>query len=778
MTALEIILIAALLGCASLSVGILWHTRRKLERFRDRFVQAPVGIIWNCGEKVRATDLALELLERDSLDSLDDIADSLSPEHADIFTPSLDSLRRTGEVFSLTLDSASGHSTINLEGRTNGQGDITIWIDDATTTAWLSEAYADSERENGFFKSLLDLLPMPVWWRNRDLTLQGCNQAYATMLELPKDKVIEGDRELGTGSIGDKGQSLAKRARKSAEPQSESHYVVLNSERRLLDFTEASIGPGRNHVGGFAVDVTNLEEMQSTLAMHLAAHDQVLENLGTAIAVFGTDKRLKFFNEAYLKLWRLSANQLNGNPGYGEILELLRAQRQLPEIVDFPAYKHDQESKFIKLIEPEEELLHLPDERTIRMVTTPHPFGGLMLVFEDVTNRLALERSYNTLIAVQQATLNNLFEGVAVWGRDGRLRIWNEPFVQMWGYHENFLKRGPHISEMLDFTRSRWFPKIDDEEWAAQKQSLILNFTEPKPLTRRVTRNDGHVVNVAHVPLPDSQCLVLYSDVTDTVRVERALEERNAAFEKADLLKSQFIANVSYELRTPLNAIQGFASILNSEYYGALNERQQSHVSHILDASDALMNLINDILDLATIQAGFLELERTDAPVAEILDQAIILLEAHIGHNNMKINRLKQNESGDGEGRFFCDSGRLARAISNILDTMVSFAPKNRIDVDVEHTPSGLRLVFAGEYGPDRDEDRELLIRRFTGNDPHALRTGAGLSLALAKSLIDLHEGEVSLETDHGDGFAVICRLQAFSAENRQMTVAEAYGRG
>ncbi|RED51406.1 PAS-domain containing protein [Aestuariispira insulae] len=778
MSLLETILVAVLLALAGLSGYYIWQLRRSRDRLRQRLIQAPVGIIWTCGPRVSATKLARELLELEEINSLDDLLTAFSQEHQEIFDPSLASLRTMGESFSLTLDSQSGNSTLNLEGRANSRGDITIWIDDATTTAWLSEAYADSERENSFFKSLFDLLPMPIWWRDEDLSLIGCNQAFADMLELQKDKVIESQKELGSGSITDKGQALARRARKSAEPQSESHYVVLNANRRLLDFTEASIGPGRSRIGGFAVDVTNLEEMQSTLAMHLAAHDQVLENLATAIAVFGTDKRLKFFNEAYLKLWRLSASQLNGNPGYGEILELLRAQRQLPEIVDFPAYKHEQESKFIKLIEPEEELLHLPDERTIRVVTTPHPFGGLMLVFEDVTNRLALERSYNTLIAVQQATLNNLFEGVAVWGRDGRLRIWNEPFVQMWGYHENFLKRGPHISEMLDFTRSRWFPKIDDEEWASQKQSLILHFTEPKPLTRRVTRVDGHVINVAHVPLPDAQCLVLYSDVTDTVRVERALEERNAAFEKADLLKSQFIANVSYELRTPLNAIQGFSSILKSEYYGELNPRQMDHVTHILDASDTLMNLINDILDLATIQAGFLELECEEVPVCDILDQAVHQVEMRNGQSHLVINRVKKDETGSAEGTFHCDGGRLSRAISNILETMVSFAPRNQIDVDVEHIEDRLRLVFAGQYGPDREEDRELLIRRFTGNDPHALRTGAGLSLALAKSLIDLHQGEVSLDTDHAGGFAVICDLKSIQAIAGQLTVAEAHGQG
>ena len=91
---------------------------------------------------------------------------------------------------------------------------------------------------------------------------------------------------------------------------------------------------------------------------------------------------------------------------------------------------------------------------------------------------------------------------------------------------------------------------------------------------------------------------------------QRALAERNEALEQADRVKSEFIANVSYELRTPLNTIIGFAEILNNRYFGALNTRQAEYSEGILEASKRLLSLINDILDLATIEAGRMELEQ------------------------------------------------------------------------------------------------------------------------------------------------------------------------
>src|SRR3546814_5595806 len=97
--------------------------------------------------------------------------------------------------------------------------------------------------------------------------------------------------------------------------------------------------------------------------------------------------------------------------------------------------------------------------------------------------------------------------------------------------------------------------------------------------------------------------LLNFRDVTDTLAVQRALQERTEALEMADRLKSEFLANVSYELRTPLNAIIGFSEILEQEYAGPMNDRQKEYARAILQSSNRLVRLVNDILDLASIEA-------------------------------------------------------------------------------------------------------------------------------------------------------------------------------
>src|SRR6516165_3013061 len=141
------------------------------------------------------------------------------------------------------------------------------------------------------------------------------------------------------------------------------------------------------------------------------------------------------------------------------------------------------------------------------------------------------------------------------------------------------------------------------------KERTIAKVTSPALSSGPLYRKDGSMLQEAIVPLPDGNVLLTYLDVTDTSRVERALRERNEALETATRLKSEFIANVSYELRTPLNAIIGFAEILTNQYFGELSPRQLDYSRGILDSSHRLLSLINDILELATIEAGYMTLE-------------------------------------------------------------------------------------------------------------------------------------------------------------------------
>lgn len=531
--------------------------------------------------------------------------------------------------------------------------------------------------------------------------------------------------------------------------------MVIAGARRRMELVEAPF-EGSDHLAGFAIDLTQVEEMAAELSRHVGGHEVILQNLGTAIAIYGPDQSLQFFNNAFLQLWQLDEAWLRASPRMGEVLEKLRDGRRLPEHADFPAFKNEQLTLFTTLIDPLEEMVHLPDGTTLRSVAIPHPFGGLLMLWEDVTDALALERNYNTLIAVQRETLDNLFEGVAVIGANGRLRLSNPAFGSMWQIPAFELANEPHISEIVERMAELLDPVGD---WQSEKERLIGIFTGRETYSDRFERSDGSVLDFATVPLPDGAVLLSYLDVSAAINMERALRERNEALETADRLKSEFIANVSYELRTPLNTIIGFTEILAGQYFGDLNDRQKEYGSGILEASNHLLMLIDDILDLATIEAGHMSLELGSIDLKALIASTLGLIRERARQKSIEL----ENDCPDDIGAIVADERRLKQALFNILSNAVKFTPENgTIRMSAQRQDGNVVLTTSDSGIGISAEDQERVFEKFErGSSAEARRSGAGLGLSLVKSFIELHGGTVELQSAADVGTKVICTLPA-----------------
>ncbi len=253
--------------------------------------------------------------------------------------------------------------------------------------------------------------------RGPDLRLIYVNRSYTDAVgQLDMTTALAAQSELGTGQLGTNGKALAKHVLRTAQEQTESISVIVNGARRLFQVTERPDAAGGS--AGVAVDMTALDDAQSQLASHMSAHQEVLEQLRAGIAVFDGERRLRFVNRAYAEMWGLDHVWLNHGPTQNDIMERLRETRNLPEVIDFAEFRRHSDLRFSSVITPQEQLVHLPDTRCFREICAPHPLGGLLFVFEDVTDRLALERSYNTLIDVQRGILNQLADGIAAFGTD------------------------------------------------------------------------------------------------------------------------------------------------------------------------------------------------------------------------------------------------------------------------------------------------------------------------------------------------------------------------
>jgi signal transduction histidine kinase len=388
----------------------------------------------------------------------------------------------------------------------------------------------------------------------------------------------------------------------------------------------------------------------------------------------------------------------------------------------------------------------------LRTRISPHPMGGLLFTFEDVTDNLVLERSYNTLIAVQRETLDNLYEGVAVIGSDGRIKLTNPAYARMWQIPAEVLRDEPHVSDFVERTRD-YFEQGDD--WPTLRGRIIERLTDRTPRAGRLTRIDGSVLDYACVPLPDGATLLSYVDVTDSIRVERALRERAEALEAADRLKSGFVSNISYELRTPLNTIIGFAEILANQYFGPLNARQAEYCSGILVSSERLLTIINDILDLASIEAGRMSLDRRSVQLRTVLEGVGTLTRDWLRNHDLQLTI----ECDSSLPMVEVDERRLKQALCNLVSNALNF------------TPPGGAIVLSGQIEGERavivvadtgvgiaHEDQARVFKEFErGPSSLGRRTGAGLGLSLVKRIIELHGGSVDIDSAPSRGTTVTC---------------------
>lgn len=759
---------------ASLFSTFLGGDRLRGEKARlEAFLAAVPGEYcgWSAEGSLAYSEGFCRLLDLDSIHSLQDVQNALSPSDAMALEGLFTRLQDTGEQFCMQVRTVSRSKTLKLcasRGR-DLDGTVTfhiLWLEDITASATdlrrNDELKTAAESETSKLQTALDAMPLPLWMRNAQTELIWCNRAYAQALDASPASVIAEQKELpqtarpavkktAPAAPRPSGRLLAQAALDSGKTETTQAHVIFSGARRLLQVQEIPLA-GLNMTLGLAQDITRQEELETEQRRHGAANKELLEHLGSAIGIFNADQKLEFFNTAFAQLWQMEEQWLNSGPKLGDIMEKLRETRRLPEQADFRHFKQGWLNMFTGLINAHEDMLYLPDGRALRMLVVPHPLGGLMMTFEDVTSRLELESSYNTLIAVQKETIDNLDEGVAAFGGDGRLKLWNPSFARLWDLNPEDLEGEPHITRLVEKMKGH-FP---ESAWEKQRDRLIAFGIDRTAHQDRLVRTDQTLIDVATVPLPDGGVLVTQVDVTSTIRVQTALRERNAALETAERLKLDFLANVSYQLRTPLNAIMGFAEILHRQFFGPLNAKQMEYTDGLQQAGTRLITLIDDILDLSSIEAGYLELDRANIDTTKLLQDTADLVRDWAGSRKITL-RL---EIPSGSHSINVDERRMKQVLINLIRNAIAFTPEGGL-ITLRAQQNGREMILSVvDSGPGiAQEDHERIFEPFerlaAKADGKADSRGAGLGLSLVKNIVTLHGGQVALDSTPGKGTTV-----------------------
>lgn len=672
-------------------------------------------------------------------------------------------LRQHGLAFSGSIMTNEGRA-IEADGRVAG-GQVALWLTDPAVRMAEDGGILGKVREktadlHGALAQL-ERAPIPAWRRQADLSLAWVNAAYVEAVEAASAAAVIKDQiELDPAA-----RKIAERA--SAERRATDGRVVINVKgaRRSLKVTETPVhAAGDAGIAGFAIDITDLEKAKADLSRHIEANRATLDQVPAAVAMFGAGQELVYYNTAFKRLFGLEDAMLAAGPPHGELLDRLRQMGRLPEQADFGQWKRRQLALYTEGMNAPgaerdgrapDEIWHLPDARMLRVSRARHPLGGALLVFDDITERMALEARFNTQINVQRATLNNLSEGVAVFGADGKLRLHNTAFTKMWRFDDAMLAARPHIDAVLTLMSERATSGAVALGAARRRATSMSPEDRASAHDEIVTLSDGRTLSFGTEPLPDGATLLYFLDVTDSREREKELKARNELLEDIDRQKSKFVDHVSYQLRTPLATIIGFTEMLDGQMFGVLNDRQKDYIASILQASHHLRDLITDIIDLAAIDAGKMSIDVEDVDLRELLTNAATY--SALKAEDTQVSLAVACDPDIGVIR--ADPRKLKQILFNLLSNAFAYTGAGgSVSIGADRAPGLVRLWVADSGRGVSTDDQARIFEPFESAGPSA---GAGLGLSLVQRLVSLHGGWVRMESTPGAGTRVTCYLPA-----------------
>ena len=666
-------------------------------------------------------------------------------------------LRDSAASFMMTINTRKG-TALEVIGRTSGSHAHVCFV----PVEGIQAELATARRENADLAARFDLvealagkLSAPFWMRNADGKLHWVNTAYANAVEAP-------DAETATRedmALFDRNErEMIERAKLDTGSFSGQIPAIMAGDRRMMETVVVSTGKGS---AGIAIDRSEVDDVRATLKQAIASHQQTFDHLGTAIAIFDNRQRLQFYNSGFQMLWGFTSQQLEGEPTNAELFDILREEKRLPTTPDWKKWKQEQLSVY-HATEAASHHWHLPDGRTLRVVANPQNHGGASWIFENLTEQLELKSNYNALVQVQGETLDHLNDAVAVFGSDGRIRLTNPVFLQLWGLDGGNGIDGTHVRDIARKCRN-----MLTEPSAFDAIEFAITGVEDgrDDLDGRFELSNGTVLDFHLVQLPHAQTMLSFTDMTAAVNVERALQDRNSALEESDALKTRFIQHVSYELRAPLTSIAGFTEVLRSAAPGRLNPKQEEYMGYIAQSSDVLKALIDDILDLATIDAGVMQLDLETVDVQNAITESLEAVADRIGQRHVRTEVSVERDAA----KLIADPARLRQVIYNLLSNAAAASPDGGKILIEAHRQGGQIELSVSDQGPGISEEMsEIIFERFEGNRSNGNRRGAGLGLSVVRSFVELHGGSVRVENAGQRGARFVCSFPLEPAASRQ----------
>ena len=395
---------------------------------------------------------------------------------------------------------------------------------------------------------------------------------------------------------------------------------------------------------------------------------------------------------------------------------------------------------------------------------------NIVSVSIDITERRDRERLLHEKSTLLRATTDAMAQGMVAFDAQLVIHMSNHRAAQLLAVPEAMLRPGESFQAVIDHGIARGDYGPGEAVEIARRYLQMVRRGVAFQIERE--RSDGTVIEIRGNPMSTGGAVVTYTEITELKRVERELRVAKDAAESANQAKSEFLAHMSHELKTPLNAIMGFAELMKSQVLGPLgNERYREYCSDIFASGGHLLSLVNDILELAKLEAGQAQLSESDVNLGATIEAVLEQLRSSAERGKLDIAMRLPPDLPLMRG----DAGKLRQIFVNLVSNAIKFTPEGgRVSVGCSMAPDrGLRVEVA-DTGAGIPADVLARIQHPFGH-PNAERTrrksGSGLGLPLAIELVKLHGGRCDIASRVGEGTQVVIvfppervRRQALSA--------------